>query len=585
MANAQADDPFVSSATALRQRRIGGHTETATGRPQPVAVARRDIRRLIETYDTTPGDPAARARAASLMIASIPPALRDALAGDLRTFAARLPTHILRDLTTSASPHVRSGARLLIELAVPERHDEPPQPPRRTTSPERVAPVRSPDEQALASGLEHPDAHVRLRVIDTLRGTVATNGIVERLIAIATTDPWPDVRAAAAEVLVTCDAPVRIRFAEAALTSDAVTQVTALSSLDTDDGRQLAIVVRYATSASDAARSRAIAMLGGASRVFAMASLWHCLPHQSVKHQDEILAQLRAVDEPALATLVRASLTDADTTWRTIALAAVDGVSPDMSAHVIHAVNDPDPDVRLAALRALRARWIPDAFDAVADRVRDPRPDIRAAAVGVLSASRDGRCFAPLLAACGDPVEDVRVIARDRLRSMASPGVIDRLVQELGSRALGATAEDVLIELGDIALPTLIARLEQLDEGSMQRAGTILRAGRPGSFIRMALRDGDAARRRCGVIALAASRARGAVTSLLESIDDPDPSVRILITNVLTELGDPAVVDELALLQLRERDPDVVEAIGAARARLQAVAVHATAVIAEEGSS
>jgi HEAT repeat protein len=585
MAVEPTGDPFVTSAEAMRR---ASSRDPAGEDASPASRIATQLRTIVDLLRDTTGDPLERTRAAALMIASLPPASRDVAEVELHELASLLPPEAVDELRRAPSPHVRAGVRRIDQLCDTARRGRPApplapdvhstsageEPPPRAGEPDLSGHVSEwtttagADVAATLSGLADPDAAVRLDAIGALGEALLDERFVDALIAIATSDPWPDVRDAALARFEMCDRRGRLRLVEAALDAEPDVQLGAIRLVDGSDDDELVLAARYVRSAAAAAASHAIGLLGRAQRAVGIALLWTCLPHDDDARQQQILDRIHAVDGDALGLLARTALTSTDTAQRVVGLAAASCCPGDLDDRVIDALTDPSPVIRLASLCSLERRWIPRAFQAVTDRRLDPRPDVRERAVHLLARSRDGRALTHLLAASADPVEDVRRTAREAIRTMASRDVIARIVGELDRAETATIAEDVLLEIGSDAVPALITSLDDLTHEGRTRAANILRTVGAAPSIRDALAHRDPAVRRRAASAWALTRGTEAVPVLLEMIDDPDPSVRIRIAQLIGETGTGAVADDLALFQLRELDPNVADAIGEARRRL-----------------
>ena len=120
-----------------------------------------------------------------------------------------------------------------------------------------------------------------------------------------------------------------------------------------------------------------------------VALLWTSLPTSPASMRGEILRRLREIDEAALRELTRFGVRTADVGQRVVALTALGDLTDESDEPLLAATDDPSPDVRLAALRALERRGSHSGLDAASRRILDPRPDVREAAVAVCAGDRE----------------------------------------------------------------------------------------------------------------------------------------------------------------------------------------------------
>lgn len=154
------------------------------------------------------------------------------------------------------------------------------------------------------------------------------------------------------------------------------------------------------------------------------------------------------------------------------------------------------------------------------------------------------------------------------------------LVQRLAQSVAGAAAEEqaaicaVLAWIGDSsAADTLIGLLETAPAPASIAIRALGRESDP--QLLLALREGDSNRRSL-LLPLIGSRTRSA-RDVLECLDDPDPSVRVLACNALARIGDAAAVPRLFEL-LRDPDPMLGQAAVAAIQSLGSTTAEALAL-------
>jgi HEAT repeat protein len=206
------------------------------------------------------------------------------------------------------------------------------------------------------------------------------------------------------------------------------------------------------------------------------------------------------------------------------------------------ALNDSDPAMRLAAVRALAGRGVTDAHDALAGVLTDEVAEVRAAAIRAL-----GRLQHPALETM------VQTALRD-----ASPRVAAAAAEVAGSARLRVLSADlvVLVERGGshAALAALEAldRLERLEPVLLQRASEHTH----GEVCRVALD-------------LAAARAGG--LELIElRLDHARWEVRRAAARVVGRVADASILGSLRERVAHDDDPLVIEALHQAISAIQA---------------
>ncbi len=128
------------------------------------------------------------------------------------------------------------------------------------------------------------------------------------------------------------------------------------------------------------------------------------------------------VDRAAIETAVTGAL-DADVHVRRVAVFALGDLPSDTStAALLRALDDDDPDVRATAIRSLSRLGDGDTMDAIGDALDDPDPRVRASAAGVMAhAEPNATVLAMLDELARDDLPDVRIAALHALRGVAEP--------------------------------------------------------------------------------------------------------------------------------------------------------------------
>lgn len=306
------------------------------------------------------------------------------------------------------------------------------------------------------------------------------------------------------------------------------------------------------------------------------------------------------MNDPELAALLQ-GLEDNDPVARLVALVQAADLAPDYPEVFAGASRDPDPGVRLEAVRALEGEGAAVAVHALVDRL-DDTPDIaRAAAVSlaeildaaagpvlverlagtkggaraaVLAALRKLRPPAALLPALGalnDPVPQVRreavgvlaYLRDERALSALSQRVAEDEDADVRRAAVGALA----FAADDGVLPALLHALGDDDWQTREEAAVVLGKLRlPGAvdgLVRVLVSDATWQVRLKAAAALGGLRDHRALPALLGALEHPIPNLRKEAAAALGALGDAGAAAGLSALAA---DPDIEVRKAAARA-------------------
>jgi HEAT repeat protein len=248
--------------------------------------------------------------------------------------------------------------------------------------------------------------------------------------------------------------------------------------------------------------------------------------------------------DPILDRRLAPRLVDPDPTVRALAACAlapeVELAAPLCAA----ALDEPDPEARLAALDGVTA--LRDAAERVLGRARDPDARVRARAAERLGALKPDGAHAAVEALLADGDAGVRAAALGACAALGGPGALGAVEHALGDAALGVrlAALQALVRLSDDA-----ARLTALAGGpdafvALRAAVQLARRGQPGATL---LRARDAVARAAGdrrwELRAAAMNAAGelgaaGLAPARAALRDPAPEVRLAAASVLSRSDD-----------------------------------------------
>ncbi|MCB9563647.1 MAG: HEAT repeat domain-containing protein [Kofleriaceae bacterium] len=313
----------------------------------------------------------------------------------------------------------------------------------------------------------------------------------------------------------------------------------------------------------------------------------------------EVVMLLRsAADARATAALV-AELDRGRVPTATVLEALAATGDPDAIVPVLGLTADDDPELRLAAMEALRGLLGDDAraADVLLERLDDQELEVRVLAIeylGLLHASRAVPRLADLTAA-GNP-HRVRLAAIDALGEIGLPEAAPALVTVLreGPGELHGAAATALSYL---ASPDTVEDLLELarDDRSSSRhhvvraLGAVLRGqagSKPAVQARRLLADlaeaGTADVSTAAIASLAAIGDRAVEPGLLDLLDAGGPDRQRAAAWALGELGDPAVVPQL-VLALDSKDDRVTADVAWALGEIAAASTEGRAAVVEHG--
>jgi HEAT repeat protein len=305
-------------------------------------------------------------------------------------------------------------------------------------------------------------------------------------------------------------------------------------------------------------------------------------------------------DEESEVAVLRAALKHADPDIRRLALAQSADLAHDEPALFAGASRDPDPGVRLEAVRALEGEGAVEAVAALADRLEDVDPDVTAAAAESLGEILDSRAgpillerldrsqgiakaailaalrklrlpatTTPAIAALSDPLAVVRREAVGVLAylrdAQAVSALSDRAVHDTDAEVRRAAIGGLRFA-AERALPAVLHGLQDSDWQNREEAAvTLAKLNLPDATAALvaALNDSYWQVRVKAAVALGGLKARSAVQALILTLAHPASNVRKEAANALGAIGDPGAAAALrALLQ----DSDIEVRKAAARA-------------------
>ena len=237
------------------------------------------------------------------------------------------------------------------------------------------------------------------------------------------------------------------------------------------------------------------------------------------------------------------------------ALRTMDGASSHIAIdEMVHRLDDPDPEVREEAARALGRIGSTDAeaVDALVARLKDPQSTIRPDAAQALGQICDPRAIPALLEGLACPLPEVQDACAYALQAIKKPGRSTRT-----ARALRRT-EDA----SDAPVAELVGRLEDPDPVVREEAARAL--GRVGSaeavdaLIRRLL-DRTSAICSDAALALGDIGDPRAIPALTQGLSDGSPDVQDACARALGDIGGRQAVRHLLRL-LEEKRPDRVTA-------------------------
>jgi HEAT repeat protein len=534
--------PGPSRGDRIPEVRVEAEPPAATG-PEPGTGVERTLKAALRASGPEAGDQAIRALAEPRLLPDLMDAASSLPDGDRERLA-----QLLRDMPEVA------------RLAHAWRGD--PDPSRRAAA-IRLAGLIGPLERSVVlEGLGDHNADVRVAAAQ-VAAEVLDPEVTTALLGLITGDGFPRVRHAAVEAFRHAPAEARVAVANrAAAAPDPDVRGMATELLWGGTVEESATLVHLLHHRDDRVVERAIQALGRRSTPETLALLWNSLRSASPDVRRRVVGTLQGFDRGSLALLADQALGSTDPRERAVGLAMVAELDDrEALGRLIEALDDPAPEVRIESLGALSRRPSPAALDPAGSRLRDPETTVRALAVGVLRQIEDDHALPYLLDASRDPEEQVNRTAREAILSRRSAAVVDLLVRSLGRPTHRRVASELLVAMGPEVLGILVAALDEADPQTRRAIGEILAAVGAEEWLAERLQDRRSDQRRRAVEALGSMGAEGSIPALIGRLDDPDPTIRARVADILGELGDHRALEPLKRAFVSDPDMDVVSAI------------------------
>lgn len=223
---------------------------------------------------------------------------------------------------------------------------------------------------------------------------------------------------------------------------------------------------------------------------------------------------------------------------------------PPVSLEALQAqLRAPDPARRREACVVMARRHLTGGVTALEAATHDPAPDVRAAALQAVRVLVGREVLPELARALAlDPSPAVRWRAAAELEALRTPESRPALQQALSDPDpfVRATVVEALGTLGDrAAAPAVAARIA--DQDIVVRRSAATAAGRLADPVAApalvkALRDPDDRVRRQAAHSLRLLKVPSTSVALARALRDPDPQVRATVVGALREFGTPAAV-------------------------------------------
>jgi HEAT repeat protein len=422
--------------------------------------------------------------------------------------------------------------------------------------------LRPNDTGPAREAMRDPSAEVRLMAVESLGGAAQTP-TAQSLLRAMVGDSSAPVRRAAVQALR--DAPVEIRVAAAEAAAegpDRDVRVEAVSLLGGGTAPETTALIRILHGAPVEVARAAVDLLGRRPTLETLALLWNALRSLGTQTGEVILDGLQPFAGDTLRHLAEQALESPDPRERAIGLAVQARLEePGVIRRLIDSLMDSASEVRIEALSLLGRKPTSSALDGVGGRLRDPDPTVRLLAVEVLRATQDDRALPHLLEAARDPVEEVSGAAREAILARRSSSVAEVLAGALATPSHRRAASQLLVAMPNEAITALLQVLPDADQDLRRTIGEILSEVEAEVRLAPRLEDRRLDRRKEAVEALSVVDGARAVPPLIQRLDDPDPSIRLRVAQILGEIRDPRALDPLKRSFMSDPDMSVVAAV------------------------
>jgi HEAT repeat protein len=247
----------------------------------------------------------------------------------------------------------------------------------------------------------------------------------------------------------------------------------------------------------------------------------------------------------------------------TRALQNLDGIAGHLAlSEVFQRLDDPDPDVREEAARALGRIQAAEGVDPLIQRLRDPNSTIRSEAAYALGQIGDARAVPALVEGLSSPTPEIQAACAHALEVIRKP------------RSRSAGAARVLRTLkdpdGDLLVSEIMQRLDDPDpnvrDAAVRALGRLRLAGEEHAkavdVLMTHLRDAASRIRSESALALGDLGDVRAIPALVDCLADPSVEVQDACARALGDIGSGEAVRHLMAL-IHEGRPERIVAAGA----------------------
>lgn len=248
-------------------------------------------------------------------------------------------------------------------------------------------------------------------------------------------------------------------------------------------------------------------------------------------------------------------------------------LSPDQQARLVKALDHYDPAVRSAAARVIERQKFPGMGDALTKAVNDSRAEVRYAAMRALGAVRETRAVPALNEQLAFYKKGEGAwSALQALAAIGSPGSVPAFTERLQDKDpyMRRAAAEGLGRAGDTKSVDTLERMATSDDSAMVRLACAFALQKLGrnytSRIIDMMNDAKLVRQAQDYLVEIGPSIIGVAASRLQ---EPDPTVRAAIADVLGAAGDDSAVPALEAAT-KDADASVAQAARRALARIKA---------------